>query len=127
MSIPVNAQVSAAPNFAANLAEASAFFKAQDAASAVERTRKLKAGLREMTRVLRWAPTSGRPARFLNAQSVQAQLRAEAVVQLAREVGLPHLREFVVDPFVVLYAHGEAEVVLLAIKHHRQLAYSAAQ
>jgi hypothetical protein len=39
---------------------------------------------------------------------------------------LPHLREFVIASHVVLYAHSDTEVVLLALKHHRQLTYTTA-
>ena len=39
--------------------------------------------------------------------------------------GLPRVREFIVSQHIVLYAHSETEVVLLAIKHQRQLVYSA--
>lgn len=67
----------------------------------------------------------GRPARFLAAISIQAQLRLEAVIQLAEQAGLPNLREYVVGQQIVLYAHSESDVVLLAIKHQRQLVYSS--
>ena len=42
---------------------------------------------------------------------------------LAAQVGLPSLREFVLGQYMVLYAHAETEVVLLALKHQRQLIY----
>lgn len=124
MALQVNARIGAAPNFASNLEQAHAFFVQQDAATALARFKQLKAELREMKRVLSWSPTSGRPARFLNSQSAQAHMRTAQVVQLAAQVGLPFLREYVVAQHVVLFAHAESEVVLLALKHHRQLAYS---
>ncbi len=124
MTLPVNARVEAAPNFLKNLEAAYQFFIAQDADSAAERLRKLKAELREMIAVLSWSPAGGQPARFLAGRSVQARLRVEAVQQLAQQAGLPHLREYVVGRHIVLYAHSEIEVVLLAIKHQRQLTYS---
>lgn len=125
MTLPVNARVEAAPNFLKNLEAAHQFFIVQDADSAAERFRKLKAELREMIAVLSWSPAGGQPARFLAGRSVQARLRVEAVQQLAQQAGLPHLREYVVGRHIVLYAHSEIEVVLLAIKHQRQLTYSA--
>ncbi|MDP1871222.1 MAG: hypothetical protein Q8K61_06300 [Gallionella sp.] len=124
MTLPVNARVEAAPNFLKNLEAAYQFFIVQDADSAAERLRKLKAELREMIAVLSWSPAGGQPARFLAGRSVQARLRVEAVQQLAQQAGLPHLREYVVGRHIVLYAHSEIEVVLLAIKHQRQLTYS---
>ena len=125
MALPLNAKVEAAPNFLANLDSAHQFFQVQDEASAESRLTKLKADLREMIAILAWSPASGRPARFLSAKSAQATLKANAVQQLAEQAGLPSLREYVVGQFIALYAHSETDVVLLAIKHQRQLMYSA--
>ena len=127
MGLPENARVEAAPNFLENLEAAHRFFILQDADSAASRLIKLKSELRDMVSILSWSPARGRPARFLAAKSAQAQLKADAVRQLAEQAGLPHLREFIVSQHIVLYAHSEAEteVVLLAIKHQRQLVYSA--
>lgn len=44
---------------------------------------------------------------------------------LAEQAGLPDLREYVVGQHIVLYAHSITDVVLLAIKHPRQLVYSS--
>ena len=125
MALPLNAQVEATPNFLANLEAAHQFFILQDAASAPLRLAKLKADLREMTQVLAWSPAGGRPARFVDAKSAQARLKTEAVMQLAEQAGLPSLREYVVGQHIVLYAHSVTDVVLLAIKHQRQLVYSS--
>ena len=126
MALPLNAKVGAAPNFLANLDAAHQFFQIQDADSADARLAKLKADIREMVAILAWSPASGRPARFLSAKSAQATLKANAVQQLAEQAGLPSLREYVVgQQFIVLYAHSDADVVLLALKHQRQLMYSA--
>jgi hypothetical protein len=129
VALPINAKVEAVPNFLANLDAAHRFFLDQDADTAAVRTAKLKADLREMIAILAWSPASGRPARFLSAKSAQARLKTNAVQQLAEQAGLPHLREYVVGQHIVLYAHSEngvaTEVVLLALKHQRQLVYSA--
>lgn len=127
MTLPINARVEAAPNFVANLAAAHAFFSLQDEESADMRLSKLKAELREMTAVLSWSPSTGRVARFLTGRSAQARLRTEIVRRLAEQAGLPSLREYVVSQHVVLYAHSDVEVVLLALKHQRQLTYNADQ
>lgn len=127
MQRPVNAQVSAAPNFVTSLDAVQAFMVAQDAASAQARFVQLKRDLREMKTLLAWSPASGRPARFLQAKSAQARLRLAAVQQLAQSAGLPHLREYVLGSHVVLYAHSDTEVVLLSLKHHRQLTYNVLQ
>ena len=126
MVLPLNAKVEAAPNFLANLDAAHQFFQIQDADSADVRLAKLKEDLRDMIAILAWSPASGRPARFLSAKSAQATLKANAVQQLAEQAGLPSLREYVVgQQFIVLYAHSDTDVVLLALKHQRQLMYSA--
>ncbi len=126
MALPLNAKVEAAPNFLANLDAAHQFFLVQDADSAESRLSKLKADIREMIAILAWSPASGRPARFLSAKSAQATLKANAVQQLAEQAGLPSLREYVVgQQFIILYAHSDTDVVLLALKHQRQLMYPA--
>jgi hypothetical protein len=125
MALPLDAKVEAAPNFLANLDAAHQFFQVQDADTADTRLAKLKEDLREMIAILAWSPASGRPARFLSAKSAQATLKANAVQQLAEQAGLPHLREYVVGQHIVLYAHSDTDVVLLAVKHQRQLIYSA--
>jgi hypothetical protein len=122
-----SAQVGAAPHFAACLLAVDAFMVEQDAASAPARLSQLKRELREMKTMLAWSPASGRPARFLKPNSAQASLRRAAVQQLARSANLPDLREFVIGSHVVLYAHSDTEVVLLSIKHHRQLTYITIQ
>lgn len=126
MSLPQRAKVEAAPNFLANLEDARRFLMEQDEANARGRFRQLRGDLRDMVAILAWAPASGRPARFLSGRSLQARMRADRVLALAARVGLPQLREFIVDRYVVLYAHSATEVVLLALKHQRQLTYSVA-
>jgi len=123
----VNAQVGAVPNFADCLLAVHAFMVEQDAFSAPARLAQLKRDLREMKTLLAWSPASGRPARFLKPNSAQATLRLAAVQQLTQSAGLPHLREFVIGTHVVLYAHSDTEVVLLSLKHHRQLGYTTFQ
>lgn len=126
MALPLNAKVEAAPNFLANLDAAHQFFQIQDANTADARLAKLKEDLRDMIAILAWSPASGRSARFLSAKSAQATLKANSVQQLAKQAGLPSLREYVVgQQFIVLYAHSDTDVVLLALKHQRQLMYSA--
>jgi hypothetical protein len=123
----ISAQVSAAPHFAGCLQAVHAFMVEQDATSASARLAQLKRELRDMKTLLAWSPASGRPARFLNPNSAQASLRLVAVQKLAQSVGLPHLREYVIGSHVVLYAHSDTEVVLLSLKHHRQLTFITLQ
>ncbi len=125
MALPRRVKVEAAPNFLASLEAAHQFFVLQDADSAKARFAALKSGLREMLAVLAWSPASGRPARFLSAQSPQSRLKLDAIQRLATKAGLPHLREYTVGRQIVLYAHSDTRVVLLAVKDQRQLIYTA--
>lgn len=125
MALLAKATVDAAPNFLANLDAAHQFFVLQDTESAASRLSKLKAELRQMLQILAWSPSSGRAVRFFNTKSAQARLKVEAVMQLAERAGLPDLREYIVGQHIVLYAHSDSNVVLLALKNQRQLMYSA--
>ena len=123
MSIPVNAKVRAVPNFLVCLRAARAFMTEQDAASAPVRFEKLQAELVKARGVLSFAPTSGRPARFLDAKTGWGQFQAQQAVQLAQALAMPELRELVLARHVVLYAHSERDVLLLSLRHERQLGY----
>lgn len=121
MTLPVNATVRATRNFASSLAAVE--FVQQDAESAKRRMERLRAQLRDMREVLRCIPTSGRPVRFRNANTLQGQVRLKNLLQLSKTAGLPGLREYIIDRFIVLYAHSDSEVMLLSIKHELQLEY----
>lgn len=95
----------------------------QDAASADARYARLLAQIAEARELLRWNPEAGRPARLLQSQSFQGQALAERARALAETQGVPHLRELILKPHVLLYAHGPDRVVLLALKHERQLSF----
>jgi hypothetical protein len=97
--------------------------EAQDAASAPARFKKLQAEVVKARALLSFAPASGRPARFLDAKSGWGQFQAEQARQPAEALGLPVLRELVLARHVLLYAHSEEEVVLLSLRHERQLGY----
>ncbi len=95
----------------------------QDAASAPRRFEKLQASLVKARRLLSFAPTSGRPARFLEARTGWGRYQAQQALQLAHAIGMPELRELVLHRHVVLYAHSEQDVLLLSVRHERQLGY----
>ena len=126
MSIPVYAKVRAVPNFLACLRAARGFMLDQDAASAPARFKKLQTELVKARALLSFAPTSGRPARFLDAKTGWGQFQAQQAVQLARTLGMPELRELVLARHAVLYAHSERDVLLLSLRHERQLGYRLA-
>jgi hypothetical protein len=123
VSIPVNARVRAVPNFLVCLRAARGFMEEQDAASAPERFKKLQAEVVKARALLSFAPTSGRPARFLDAKSGWGQFQAQQARQIAQALGLPELRELVLARHVLLYAHSERDVVLLSMRHERELGY----
>ena len=123
MPLPVNAQLQAAKSFVRDVRASGDFMHQQDAASADARYTRLLSQLAEARELLRWNPASGRPARFLQAQSFQGRALAERAIAQAAAQGLPHLRELIVKPYVLLYAHGQDRVLLLALKHERQLSF----
>ena len=88
----------------------------QDAASAPARFKRLQAELVKARALLSFAPTSGRPARFLDAKTGWGQFQAQQAVQLARTLGMSELREIVLARHVVLYAHSERDVLLLTLR-----------
>jgi hypothetical protein len=124
VSIPVHARVRATPNFVACLNASRSFMEDQDATSAPGRFQKLQLAVVKARALLSFAPTSGRPARFLDASTDWGRFQAEQAIQLARTLGTPELRELVLARHVLLYAHSESEVVLLAMRHERQLGYA---
>ena len=123
MSIPVNAKVRATPHFLACLRAVRSFMTEQDAASVPRRFEKLQAALVKARGLLSFAPTSGRPARFLEARTGWGRYQAQQALQLAHAIGMPELRELVLHRHVVLYAHSEQDVLLLSVRHERQLGY----
>ena len=123
MSVPVNARVRAVPNFLTCLRAARDFMVEQDCASAPARFKKVQTELVKARSLLSFAPAGGRPARFLDAKTGWGQFQAQQAVQFARALGVPELRELVLARQVVLYAHSEREVLLLSLRHERQLGY----
>ncbi|HSI47380.1 MAG TPA: hypothetical protein VLA61_03880 [Ideonella sp.] len=124
MALPVNARIQAAQSFVRNVRSAQAFL--QEQGSAEVRYAALLSQLNEAREHLRWNPAAGRPARFLGANSAQGRTAAARATALAAAHGVPQLRELVVKPCLLLYAHGEDRVVLLALKHERQLVFQLA-
>jgi hypothetical protein len=127
MTLPQTAKAQPTQNFLDNLEDIHASFRQQDADTADTRMNAVRKELRGMVERLRWSPASGRPARYLHWNTDEEQLRLNRIQQLAHQSGLPSLREFVVEQFVILYAHSDTQVALLSIKHQRQLTYRVTQ
>lgn len=123
MALPVNARLQAAQSFVRDVRSVHESLLQQDPVSAGERYGLLLRRLKEAREHLRWNPAAGRPARFLQAQSMQGRALAARAVALAAAHGAPELRELVAKPYVLLYAHGNDRVLLLALKHERQLMF----
>lgn len=121
MPLPVNAQVHAAESFVVSMRNAYDFLLRQDASGAEERYRELLARLGQARERLKWNPASGRPARLLNLKSTQGRALAPRALALAASLRTPELRELVLKPYVLLYAHSEKQVFLLSLRHERQL------
>jgi hypothetical protein len=111
--LPANARIQVADSFVRNVMSA----------SAAQRYDALLVRIKEAREHLRFNPAAGRPARFLSTQSAQGQSMAARALAFASEHGVPELRELVLKPYVLLYAHGANRVVLLALKHERQLVF----
>lgn len=126
MPLPVNARIQAARSFVRNVRSAQEFLQQRDSISAEARFASLLVRLTEAREHLRWNPAAGRPARFLLTHSAQSQALAARAVALAAAQGVPRLRELVIKPYVLLYAHSDNRVVLLALKHERQLVFELA-
>lgn len=124
MPLPVNAQIVAAQSFVRHVRAARAFLQEQEEDRADVRYEALLTRLSEARDLLRWNPAAGRPARFLQAQSFQGRALAARAKALAEAHGLPQLRELVIKPYVLLYAHGADRVLLLALRHERQLGFN---
>jgi hypothetical protein len=116
-------QSSCCANLLACLQAARAFMQTQDVASAPARFQKWQAEVAKARALLSFAPASGRPARFLAAQSGLVRFQVEQAKQMAQALGVPELRELVLSRHVLLYAHSAGKVVLLAMRHERQLMY----
>lgn len=123
MTLPVNARVRAVPHFLVCLDLARASMVAHDPHTAAARFQSLQAELRKARALLHFAPTSGRPARLLDAQTDWGRFQAEQARQLAEALAMPELRELVLNRYLLRYAHGAKEVLLLALRHERQLGF----
>ena len=123
MAAAKRVEVRAAASFLANLEELGEFLLRVDAESAPHLYQRLKAQIAEMLDLLEKLPGIGRPARFFNARSIQGRQRSVRAAELAQSLGFTQLREYVLKDHLVLYACSDTAVVLLAVRHQRQLEY----
>jgi plasmid stabilization system protein ParE len=123
MAAAKRVEVRAAANFLANLEDLGEFLLRVDPEAAPQLHRRLKAEIAEMLDLLENHPGIGRPARVLKARSIQGRERSARAAKVAHSLGLKELREYVLKDHLVLYACSDTAVVLLAVRHQRQLEY----
>lgn len=124
MSLPADARVQAARPFVLAVRAQHAFLREQDAARADTRYAGLLSRLKRARGQLGANPAMGRPARFADAGTPRSRALLAEVTALALAQGLPQLRELVIAPYLLLYAHDDRRVMLLSLRHTRQLAYT---
>lgn len=107
-----------AANFETNLAQIEAFLAEAEAPQAYDRL--LDHLLETVIPNLERHPRMGRPLLDRPAQSVEGQ---EAINRLKKQVGGGELRESLTGDYLILYALIRETVILLSIKHHRQLSF----
>jgi hypothetical protein len=93
--------------------------------SNARQSRRFRAGLNAAVQVSGsfFIGRSARPAGVLATQSIEGQHRLERVMRLASQSGLAELREYVMRSYLILYAHSDTRVLLLSIRHPRELGY----
>jgi plasmid stabilization system protein ParE len=100
------------------------FLLVQDVSSAAGRMEDLMSEIYRFGDLVATHPKIGRPAGVLAANSVEGQSRLERVLRLASEANLPELREYIMRSHLILYAHSDTRVLLLSIRHQRELGYA---
>jgi plasmid stabilization system protein ParE len=113
-----------AESFGERLRVLEAFMLAQDPDSAAARVDDLHEAILRFVDLVKLHPKIGRPAAGLAASSVEGQRRLARVLQLAARAGLPELREYVLHAHLVLYAHSDSRVLMLSVRHQRELGYA---
>jgi plasmid stabilization system protein ParE len=114
-----------AESFAERLRTLEGFMTTQDAQRAPARIEDLQEEVMNFIDLVKLHPEIGRPAGALAASSVEGKRRLERVLQLVAEAGLRDLREYVLRSHVLLYAHSDSRVLLLSIRHQRELGYTS--
>jgi len=116
-------RVEFAEHFRERLRNLHLFMRAQDLASAPSRAEALREDVVGFIDLVKLHPEIGRPVDQLDTQTAEGQRRIRRVLQLALEAGLPHLREYVLRAHVLLYAQSDSHILVLSIRHQRELGY----
>lgn len=109
-------------NFESNLAEIEAYWSANQFPQGYDRLLD-DLGETVIPNIERF-PDMGRPFNERQAESVEAVTKLDALKKrLAKLDRTGELREYVMDDYLVLYVTLNSVAYLLAIKHHKQLAF----
>ena len=100
------------------------FLLVHDVSSAAGRMEDLMSEIYRFGDLVAIHPKIGRPAGVLATNSVEGQSRLERVLRLASQANLPELREYIMRSHLILYAHSDTRVLLLSIRHQRELGYA---
>jgi plasmid stabilization system protein ParE len=100
------------------------FMLMQDGDSALRRVENLQQEIGRSIDLVKKHPRIGRFADLLAVSDTQARLWLEQVLRLATAAGLTEFREYVLPSHVVLYAHSDSRVLILSIRHQRELGYA---
>jgi plasmid stabilization system protein ParE len=100
------------------------FMLFQDGNSALRRVENLQQEIGRFIDLVKKHPRIGRFADLLAVSDARARLWLEEVLRLASAAGLNEFREYVLPSHVVLYAHSDSRVLVLSIRHQRELGYA---
>jgi plasmid stabilization system protein ParE len=107
------------------LDEAEEFLLVQDPLSAARRADELENEIVRLLDLLERYPKIGHRANFYDVTTPTAQAWLQRVQQEVTDAGLDEYREFNISPYVVLYAGSDRHVLVVSIRHERQLGYGA--
>ena len=109
-------------NFERNLDEIEAFLTQAEVPDAFDRL--LEELSEQVIPMLERHPDIGRDYLARSADSIEAQLKREVVIELLNALGdSGSIREYVLTHYLILYARLPETIHLLAIRHQRQLAF----
>lgn len=119
------ARIEATASFVRSLSAIREDLQAHDPRSAQSRFDRLQRQLARAKSVLSRIPAAGHPARFAAPTSPSVQAAFAELRVMGQSAGLDEFREWVVKPYILIYAHAENRVLWLNIRHERQLVYDA--
>jgi plasmid stabilization system protein ParE len=117
-------QVEVAESFEVRFSFIADFMRNQDPESGQAKAERLEDELLSFIDIVKLHPDIGRPATALYARSVEGQRRLARMLQRAQKAEYSDIREYVLRRHVVLYAHSNIKIVLLSIRHQRELSYA---